>query len=106
MMQKAKELDIKPVNDGQLNYVVIDSSMGKLSIAATTHGIEALVFGEADLSSRAKVMKLTPVKGSTPLLDNCVKQLNEYFAGERRAFSLPLHLVGTDFQYNWLNMNK
>ena len=98
MMQKAKELDIKPVNDGQLNYVVIDSAMGKLSIAATTHGIEVLVFGEADFSSRANLLKLTPVKGSTPLLDNCVKQLSEYFAGERRAFSLPLHLIGTNFQ--------
>ena len=28
----------------------------------------------------------------------CVKQLEEYFAGERRRFDLPLDLRGTDFQ--------
>ena len=27
-----------------------------------------------------------------------VRQLDEYFAGERRDFDLPLHLTGTDFQ--------
>ena len=43
-------------------------------------------------------MKLKIVNTSTPLLDNCVKQLNEYFAGERKQFSLPLHLTGTEFQ--------
>ena len=26
------------------------------------------------------------------------KQLDEYFAGERKVFDLPLHLTGTDFQ--------
>ena len=33
-----------------------------------------------------------------PVLRQAAKQLQEYFAGKRRNFSLPLRLAGTDFQ--------
>lgn len=33
-----------------------------------------------------------------PILDEGKKQLEEYFHGQRREFSLPLHLEGTTFQ--------
>ena len=32
------------------------------------------------------------------LCHRCAMQLREYFAGERKAFDLPLKLQGTDFQ--------
>lgn len=35
---------------------------------------------------------------SAPVLDEAVKQLGEYFAGERQSFDLPLSPVGTEFQ--------
>lgn len=98
MMNKAEELGIKPMNDGKLCYMIINSPLGKLSIAATTTGIAAIEFNECDFSVMAKKLKLELSNTSTPLLDNCVKQLNEYFVGNRREFSLPLHLTGTDFQ--------
>ena len=34
----------------------------------------------------------------TPLLAQAIKQLDEYFNGKRRQFSLPLHITGTEFQ--------
>lgn len=34
----------------------------------------------------------------TPLLQEAQKQLNEYFAGTRKKFELPIHLQGTKFQ--------
>ena len=98
MMQKAQELDITPINERQLNCIVIDSNMGNLSIAASLQGIAAIEFGKTDFSALAEKMKLKPVCTSTPLLENCVKQLKEYFDGKRRDFSLPLDLVGTEFQ--------
>ena len=105
MMKKAHELDIKPINDGQLNYITIDSPIGKLSIAATSHGIVSIELRESDFSTLSMKMKLKQVNASTPLLGNCVNQLNEYFAGERREFSLPFHLVGTEFQKKvWLTL--
>jgi methylated-DNA-[protein]-cysteine S-methyltransferase len=33
-----------------------------------------------------------------PILDEARRQLDEYFAGRRRRFDLPLHQVGTSFQ--------
>ena len=98
MMEKAQELGIEPVNKGKLNSIVIDSPMGKLTIAATASGIAAIGFGTKDFNSLATKLKLTLSNTSTPLLENCVKQLEEYFAGKRRCFSLPMNLVGTEFQ--------
>ena len=36
--------------------------------------------------------------GSCDVLDEAAEQLNDYFAGTRESFSVPLDLVGTPFQ--------
>ncbi len=36
--------------------------------------------------------------GHSELLEQAIAQLDEYFKGERRAFSIPLRLAGTPFQ--------
>lgn len=38
------------------------------------------------------------VEGSTPVIDRAIAQLDEYFAGSRCRFDIPLLLVGTPFQ--------
>lgn len=35
---------------------------------------------------------------SSPLLEKCAKQIDEYFSGERTVFDLPLQQPGTEFQ--------
>ena len=35
---------------------------------------------------------------TSSILEEAKIQLDEYFAGNRKAFTIPLHLVGTDFQ--------
>lgn len=35
---------------------------------------------------------------TSSVLEDVKRQLDEYFAGNRKAFTIPLHLVGTDFQ--------
>lgn len=35
---------------------------------------------------------------ASPLLNNAIKQLEEYFSGERKVFDLPLKQNGTPFQ--------
>lgn len=37
-------------------------------------------------------------EGASPLLDDAARQLDEYFAGRRRGFALPLWLAGTEMQ--------
>ena len=34
----------------------------------------------------------------SPVLEKTMRQLDEYFAGTRKEFNIPLHPVGTDFQ--------
>ena len=59
-------------------------------MAATEKGICQVSFGEAESGPNAA--------GSSPLLDKATLQLEEYFAGRRRSFDLPLDLRGTEFQ--------
>ena len=37
-------------------------------------------------------------EGTSSVIETAIKQLDEYFAGVRRSFDVPLLLVGTDFQ--------
>ncbi len=106
MMERAANLGIKAVNEGKLCHTTIDTPVGTLSIAASTCGIVSIEFGNVDFSPLALKMNLELSNSTTPLLDNCVKQLKEYFTGERHEFSLPLHLVGTEFQMKVWNVLK
>lgn len=36
--------------------------------------------------------------GTTSVLEETKRQLDEYFAGKRKAFDIQLRLTGTDFQ--------
>ena len=45
-------------------------------------------------------------KGSK-VLDETLKQINEYFSGERKKFDLPLYFEGTEFQKSvWSELRK
>ena len=104
MMEKAEALSIAPVNAGMLSTMTIDSPLGHITIAATAHGIAALKLGTDSFTTLATRLKLTLSDKPTPLLANCAKQLSEYFAGTRKRFSLPLHMVGTEFQQRVWNV--
>ena len=39
-------------------------------------------------------------KGSNPVIESTIRQLDEYFAGTRHEFDVPLDAVGTEFQYS------
>lgn len=66
---------------------VIHSPIGHLHIVHDEVGITRVDWSDAPLSPP-----------STPLLEEAVRQLGEWFCGTRTAFSLPLHMVGTPFQ--------
>lgn len=78
-----------------LLYFRTPSPVGPLFLAASTKGLVRLEF-------EARVQKLNPdatqLRESKPALAPYVRELNDYFAGERREFSLPLDLRGTEFQ--------
>lgn len=72
------------------NYQSYDSPLGTLCISADEKGITGLAFGDRPLSDA--------IAGQTPLLKEAARQLDEYFAGTRRLFDLPLNPTGTLFQ--------
>ena len=78
-----------------LLYVRTTSPVGPLFLAASTKGLVQLEF-------EARMQKLNPdtiqLHESKPALAPYIRELNDYFAGQRREFSIPLDLRGTDFQ--------
>ncbi|MGD0510121.1 MAG: methylated-DNA--[protein]-cysteine S-methyltransferase [Terriglobales bacterium] len=78
-----------------LSYVRTSSPVGPLFLAASTKGLVRLEF-------EARMQKLNPgtteLQESKPALAPYLRELSEYFAGDRREFSLPLDLRGTEFQ--------
>ena len=66
----------------------IKSPVGTIEISGSEAGIRSILFLDYDIETRP-----IPV-----CLNNCVSQLNEYFDGKRKRFSLKLDPQGTDFQ--------
>lgn len=76
-------------------YITMESPVGRLGIAEQAGAITHLWF-ESRADSRPAGLPATEER--TPLLERAQRQLEEYFAGGRRAFDLPLQPQGTDFQ--------
>ncbi len=72
------------------------SPLGKIYLAASEKGLAALAFGENWEEVKAKLPALE--KGESEILSRAVKELGEYFAGERKQFTVPVDLRGTEFQ--------
>jgi O-6-methylguanine DNA methyltransferase len=77
-------------------YTRIDSPAGPLILAASTKGLLALEFDRGS-ERRRKSSGMTWEESSSKLRPY-VRELREYFAGKRRAFTFPLDLRGTPFQ--------
>jgi len=74
----------------------IDSPVGRLKLGATDDGLAAILWEDDD----PKRVRLALLRESPehPVLLETERQLGEYFAGRRRAFTLRLDPVGTPFQ--------
>ena len=107
MLDKAAELDITPNHEGKLCHTTMQTPVGMLQIAASTRGVALIGWNATDVAKIAKKLKLEPIEAATPLLDQCIRQLDEYFAGTRSEFSLPIHVTGTENQMNaWAELQK
>ena len=78
-----------------------DSPVGPLIACATNSALCGLSFCDADgLQERLQVLRrrYAPIDGSNAMLDQLRTQLQEYFAGQRRDFTVPLSASGSQFQ--------
>ena len=67
---------------------VVDTPVGPLTICSDKSAIKALRFGVCRETDAPEL----------PVLQQCARQLQEYFSGRRRQFDLPLAPDGTPFQ--------
>lgn len=80
-----------------VHYAVIDSPVGKLVAARTEHGLARLAYedfnGGLDRVLEAIADRLSPrILEGPARLDDVRRELDEYFAGTRKRFDLPLDL--------------
>ncbi len=76
---------------------VIESPLGPLEASFTEQGLAWLSFGDRDAIAKASQLDAMTGDGNA-MRDTLRSELDRYFGGELRAFSVPLDLHGTDFQ--------
>ncbi|GAS86227.1 methylated-DNA--[protein]-cysteine S-methyltransferase [Mycolicibacterium brisbanense] len=81
--------------DGVLDiaYRVVDSPVGQLLLAATEQGIVRVAYAREDHDAVLQTLadKISPrILNAPGRLDAVARELDEYFAGARREFDLPL----------------
>lgn len=88
----------------QIDFSFIESPLGKLVAGADPSGICFLEFiddPDVSIDELRQGLKMDSYdfqfKAST-FLDQLILELNEYFSGLRKSFTIPLSFLGTDFQ--------
>ena len=86
----------------RLYRTVVDSPVGPLTIVASDRGLRALLWmGEED--ARVRVGPASDADDPAGVIAATAAQLEEYFAGTRTEFDLPLDPIGTEFQQSaWM----
>lgn len=86
-----------------INLKRIETPLGTMIACASEQGICLLEFSdrkmlETELKDIAKILNAVIIQGENSFFEILEAQLSEYFSGKRTFFSVPLHLLGTDFQ--------
>lgn len=89
-------------SDAMLKADWIETPLGPMIMVADHHRLHLLEFADRKAlpTELKKILKNTNGQlgiGRTHISDQTEAQLNEYFAGKRRDFDIPLMLHGTDF---------
>lgn len=83
-----------------LFHYIYDSPIGKLTIIENCNFITSIVFGKKNIPKDSTFLE-------TKLIKKCFLELEEYFNGIRKEFTIPTFLVGTPFQKKvWLALKN
>jgi methylated-DNA-[protein]-cysteine S-methyltransferase len=78
-----------------MNYAYLDSPIGPLLIAGDAHAVTRIAFPKNGRLARPQPGSTESARGP---IGEAMRQLREYFSGNRREFDLPLAPEGTAFQ--------
>lgn len=81
----------------------IETPLGTMYACAVEEGICLLEFTdrkmlETEFKTISKLLNATIVQGYNKHFEILEKQLSEYFEGKRKEFTVPLYMIGTEFQ--------
>ncbi len=79
-----------------LAYKIVESPVGKLKLIASDKGLVAVLW-ENDPPRRVRLADVVE-ESRHPILVETERQLGEYFAGNRKEFTIALDMRGTRFQ--------
>lgn len=90
-----------------ISYIEHPSPVGTLLIAATDKGLSGIYFEEhKHFKGKDGWQKQEEQSPAGKFLIQTARQLDEYFAGKRTEFDVPLDLSGTEFQLGvWDELN-
>ncbi|GLZ79985.1 methylated-DNA--protein-cysteine methyltransferase [Actinorhabdospora filicis] len=74
-------------------YTIIDSPLGELTLTATTAGLSSL-----SMPGQKNPVSIEGMTRDDAAFTEAVRQLREYFAGERTTFELAYDVSGSEFQ--------
>lgn len=77
-------------------YVYVLSPLGRLKLVATDRGLAAILWPNEN-PNRVRLGEMIE-DARHPVLCETERQLREYFSGTRTQFTVPLDLIGTEFQ--------
>jgi methylated-DNA-[protein]-cysteine S-methyltransferase len=77
-------------------YKIVNSPVGDLTLVGSDRGLAAILW-ESDRPGRVR-LNIVGEDRNHPVLVETERQLEEYFAGKRKKFSVRLEFVGTEFQ--------
>jgi methylated-DNA-[protein]-cysteine S-methyltransferase len=77
-------------------YKYMKTPVGELKLVANERGLIAVLW-ENDDPARVK-LPAAEESPEHPILQQAERQLREYFKGERKTFTIPLEMFGTEFQ--------
>lgn len=92
-----RDADIQEGDMGEIYYYYYQFDICRMEIAESGGKIVRVQFAEEEEKDGAPG-ETDSIFKETPLIAEAAKQLEEYFAGKRREFELPLGAKGTEFQ--------
>ena len=87
----------------QIHIQYHDSPCGKLVLASVGDKLclcdwNEMLCAERNILRLARYVSAEFTIETSPVLEEAQRQLDEYFAGKRKTFDIPLYIAGTDFQ--------
>ena len=95
-----------------INMTEFSTPLGPMLAGATSMGVCLLEFTnrirlEKEFSELQRLLNATMQPGRNQHLDQLESELNEYFEGKRKSFSVPLHTPGNEFaQSVWKTLQE